>query len=138
MSIFLYRRGNGNEGNFPRLLVELKPTDSPWAAMRALVLNDYIAGKRVRRHIARAIEVDGEPEFGMHATVYDGPDGETEFGAAYLTAELEPVRPDDMEYMIERYGRGDNPGYGPNVRAWRLRELLDRGALADFRKGNRE
>lgn len=137
MAVFLYRRGNGNEGNFPRLLVELKEGDSAWAALKALVANDYIAGKRVRRHIVRTIETDGDPEFGIHATVYEGPDGETDFGAAYLTAELQPVAPDDMEYHVERWGRGTDPGYGPNVRPWRLRELLDRGALQLFRKESR-
>jgi hypothetical protein len=49
----------------------------------------------VRRHIVRNIEVDGEAEYGIHATVHEGPRGETAFGAAWLTAELQPADDDD-------------------------------------------
>ena len=72
---YLYRRGDGNEGNFPRSIVDLDDNESPYAALRALVVNDYIAGKRVRRHIIRTIEIDGEADYGVLATVYEGPSG---------------------------------------------------------------
>lgn len=42
--------------------------------MAAVVANDYIAGRRVRRQIIRYIETDGEAEFAINATVYEGPD----------------------------------------------------------------
>ena len=122
MATFLYRRGNGNEGNFPRFLVDLKDGDSPYAALKALVANDYIAGKRARRHIVRNVEIDGEPEFSIHATVYDGPDGETEFGAAYLTAELQPVTAEDLAHY-EDNGTSRYP----------VRRVLDNAALKLFR-----
>jgi hypothetical protein len=96
MTIYLYRRGDGNEGNFKRFLVELKTTDCPYAALRALLANDYIAGRNTRRHIIANTEIDGEAEFGLHATVYEGPKGESAFDAAWLTAELQPV--EDAEY----------------------------------------
>lgn len=122
MATFLYRRGNGNEGNFPRFLVDLKKTDSPYAALKALVANDYIAGRRVRRHIMREIEIDGEPEYGLHATVYEGPEGESDFGAAYLTAELQPVTADDLAHYEDRA-----------TSRYPLRRVLDNGALRLFR-----
>ena len=113
--IYAYKRGNGNEGNFFRANVILSELDCPYAALRALVPNDYIAGRRVRRHIIRTIEIDGEAEYGIHAMVYDGPDGESAFGAAYLTAELVP----DSGYDGEAYP---------------LRDLLDPAAWRQYRK----
>lgn len=118
---FLYRRGNGNEGNYQRAIVQLRPTESPYAALRALVVNDYIAGKRARRHIIRTIEIDGEADYGVQATVYEGPSGETKFGAAYITAALEPI---------------DNPDEY-SVQCSTLRDSLDRGAMRIFKKHNR-
>jgi hypothetical protein len=122
---YIYRRGDGNEGNFARFIVELKDNDSPYAALRALVINDYIAGRRTRRHIARTIEVDGESEYGLHACVYDGPDGETVFGAAYVTAELEPAHKSIWTEDLE-----------DQRKVYPIRAVLDRGALALFRKHN--
>jgi len=113
--IYAYKRGDGNEGNFFRANVILSESDCPYAALRALVPNDYIAGRRVRRHIIRTIEIDGEAEYGIHAMVYDGPDGESAFGAAYLTAELVP----DSGYDGEAYP---------------LRDLLDPAAWRQYRK----
>lgn len=125
--LYLYRRGNGNEGNFARSVVEITEGENPFAALRALVLNDYIAGTKTRRHIAANVEIDGEAEYGIHATVYEGPAGETDFGAAWLTAELEPISPADFEDCY--YGKGDLDG-----KAWRLAGLLDRGAKQAYRK----
>lgn len=50
MTLYLYRRGNGNEGNFARLVVEITDNENPYSALKALVANDYIAGTRTRRH----------------------------------------------------------------------------------------
>lgn len=127
MAHFLYRRGDGNEGNYPRCVVELKPTDSPWAALRALVVNDYIPGKRVRRHIIATIEVEGEAEHGLQAWVHEGPDGEQAFGAAYTTAELEPLDAAGVEHYA-----------GQGMQSRPLREYLDRAALALFRQHNKD
>lgn len=123
-SVFLYRRGDGNDGNFPRALIELKATDNPYAALAALVANDYIAGRRVRRHIVRSIEVDGETDHGIHAVVYEGPEGEQAFGAAWLTAELQPISATDLEHESET----------PRP----LRAMLDSGALRLYRREARK
>jgi hypothetical protein len=115
MSKYLFRKGDGNEGNFPRFVVELGERDCPYAALKALVVNQYIGGRSVRRHVARNIEVDGEAEYGIHATVYEGPHGEQAFGAAWLTAELQPADDDD-----------DHECYA-------IRKLLDPAALRLYR-----
>jgi hypothetical protein len=96
MSKYLFRKGDGNDGNFPVCVVVLGERDCPYAALKALVANEYIAGRPVRRHIIRSIEVDGEAEYGVHAVVHEGPRGEQAFGAAWLTAELQPTD-DDIE-----------------------------------------
>lgn len=99
MPIYMYRRGNGNEGNYARRLVELSETDCPYRALRALVVNDFIPRSRTRRHIIRELWTDGEPDYGIHATVYEGPNGEQSFGAAWLTAELEPYSQNEADMM---------------------------------------
>lgn len=117
---YVYRRGDGNEGNFPRFTINLEP-DETWAALPALLINDYIAGKRVRKHIIRNMpHVDGEPEYGVSVGIDEGPDGEQAFGACWLTAELQPIEgPDDY----------------PSLHAWEaLRPALDRGAWDYYKK----
>jgi hypothetical protein len=122
---FLYRRGDGNEGNFIRGVVALRDNESPYAALRALVINDYIPGKRVRRHVIKTIEVDGEEDYGLHAAVYNGPDGERAFDAAYITAELQPLDDKDTEFYADQ-----------NKPAYFLNRLLDRGAMRIFKQHN--
>lgn len=127
MTLYLYRRGNGNEGNFARMVVEIADNENPYAALRALVANDYIARTRTRRHIVANIEVDGEAEHGIHAAVYEGPDGETDFGAAWLTAELQPISADDFRDCYYNLGAaGETP--------WTIKRILDRGAKQIYRK----
>jgi hypothetical protein len=116
MSKYLFRMGDGNEGNFPRFVVELGKRDCPYSALKALVANAYIAGRSVRRHIVANIEVDGEAEYGIHATVHEGPRGETAFGAAWLTAELQPA-----------------DGDADDCECYEIRKLLDRSALRLYR-----
>mgnify|MGYP000957781055 CR=1 FL=1 len=127
MTLYLYRRGNGNEGNFARLVVEITDNENPYSALKALVANDYIAGTRTRRHIAANIEVDGEAEFGVHAVVYEGPEGEQAFGAAWLTAELQPISAGDFRDCYYNLG-------AENEKPWTLRGILDRGAKQIYRK----
>lgn len=122
---YLYRRGNGNEGNYSRALVTLAADECPFSALRALVANDYIPGRRVRLHIMRSIVVDGDAEHGISAAVYEGPKGETEFGDAWITAELEPCTSQDVRFYE-----------GQCLRHYKtLRAALDRGAWAYFKKG---
>lgn len=122
---YLFRSGDGNEGNYPRHLVTLAPNECPYAALRALVVNRYIPGCRTRRHIMREIQTEGEAEHGINATVYEGPQGETAFCAAWLTAELEPLSAADLAHY---QGQG-------MTHYERLRDALDRAAWAYFRKG---
>lgn len=112
MKTFLFRAGDGNEGNFRRGTVNLIESDCPYAALRALVLNMYQAGP-FRDHIAAEIETDGEVEYGVLATALEGPNGETAFGAAYITAELVPEEEHDPDAPI-------------------LGELLDHEACDDY------
>jgi hypothetical protein len=111
MATYQYRRGDGNEGNFTCHLVRLSDTDNPFAALRALVLNEWTLCD-TRTYIAAEIQTDGDAEYGVHAWVYEGPQGETAFGAAWLTAELEPIE-DDPE-------------------ADTLADVLDPEAMADY------
>lgn len=124
MQTYLYRSGDGNEGNYPRALVSLGDKESPYAAIRALVVNMYIPGCRTRRHIMRNIETDGDADYGINAVVYEGPDGETAFDSAWITAELEPASREDIAHYVAQ---------GLTHYA-NLRDALDRGAWAYFRK----
>jgi len=129
MTLFLYRRGDGNDGNFPRYLVDIADCDSIYAALPALVANDYRASSLARLHVVLNFELEhcGDRESGLHGWVHDGPNGETAYGAAWLTAELQPVSADDVDYMTERHGT-----------PYALRDALDNAALRLFRKLNRE
>lgn len=131
MGVFLYSRGNGNEGDFPRALVELKDDDSQFAALRALVMNDFQQKSRNRRHLMKHMDVDGEGgEFGVYATCHEGPDGEKDMDAAWLTAELKPLTPERVEYWRSR----DSVKYHPHP----IRSVLDEAALRSFRSWNRQ
>ena len=90
MKTYLFRLGDGNEGNYPRHLINIAPDQCPYRALKALVLNRYVLGP-VRDYLATAIETDGEPEHGISAWAHEGPQGEQAFGAAWITAELEPA-----------------------------------------------
>ena len=118
MKIYLYRQGDGNEGNYPQFVVELTDNESPYAALRALVVNRYIEGNALRAYVTAEIQIDGEAEYGVSATVYEGPEGEQAFGAAWITAELEPLTGKSAEYYKGRYNRNS------------LRESLDDAAWA--------
>jgi len=119
---YLYRQGDGNEGNYPRGIILLSDTQCPCAALVALVANRYIPGCATRRHILRTVETEGEPEFGVSATVYEGPKGEQAFDAAWLTAELEPLSDADLAYYADRQG----------MRTQTLRDALDETAWRTY------
>lgn len=124
MADYLYRRGDGNEGNFIKAMVTLKADESPYAALRALLVNDYISGKSRRRYIANRVEIDGD-DINVHATVYEGPRGEQAFGAAWLTAELQLLDEKDSAYYADTgLAHGD------------LLDMLDKGAKQLFAKHN--
>lgn len=118
--LYLYRRGDGNEGNFPRFLVELGESDCAFNALESLVLSDYNPGA-FRDYMAENLETDGESEYGVATMLLEGPEGESAYGAAYITAELEPIADSDSDYMRERHG-------APEA----LADLLDAEALAAY------
>lgn len=124
--LYCYRLGDGNEGNYPRFLVDIPDGIDPYAALCALVVDRYIARSSTRRHIMREIQTDGEPEYGIDATVYEGPKGEQAFGAAWITAAFEPYSEEDaartnMQRIVFGPGRVD-------AAAWRYyRKLAARG-----------
>lgn len=116
MRYYQYRRGNGNEGNYLYAIVAVEDNLSPYAMLKALVLNHYIPGTYTRRYINKNIIIDGD--YTVYATV-----GATEFGAAWLTAELIPVNepsPDEIRNSINAY------------------DSLDRGAKNIFNKENKK
>lgn len=128
MNTFLYRRGNGNEGNFPRHLVELNPGEE-WSALAALVENDFIAGHHRRRWIREHLEIDGDGgEYGVHAVISEGPRHATEMGAAWLTAELQHVAAADLDYWAGHSGLSDNG------KPYALADVLDRTARLHFQR----
>lgn len=118
--LYCYRLGDGNEGNYPCHLVRIENPQCPYRTIAALVANRYISGSTTRRHIVRNTQTEGEPEFGITATVYEGPRGEQAFGAAWITAELEPCGMADYPSL---------PVYSEPA------EYLDRAALRMLRKG---
>jgi hypothetical protein len=90
-SWFLYRQGDGNEGNFPRYCVRVSADVCPFRYLAACVANRYIVGSKTRRYIVANTETDGEPEYGILAMVFEGPKGEMAFDSAWITAEFEPA-----------------------------------------------
>ena len=121
---YLYREGDGNEGNYPRFIITLAETDDPFAALAALVENRYIVDTRTRRHVRANVQTEGEPEYGIAATVHEGPWGEQAFGAAWITAELEPLEPADIDYYRDQ---------GMTSHAC-LREAIDLAAFHHYRR----
>lgn len=119
---YLYRRGNGNEGDYPRFIVVLNDDDCPYAALAALVENDYIVRHKARRHVQTCIATDGDPEHGISAVVYDPPEGGA-YDHAWLTAQLEPLRDGDLQHYRDQ-----------GMSEYRLREILDGVALRRFRR----
>jgi hypothetical protein len=104
----------------PRLPRWWPTITSPGAALAALVANDYKPGCHTRRFIMANIETDGGADYGIGAAVYEGPKGEQAFGAAWITAELEPMSAGDVE--------------SSRLSQSLLREALDAAAWRYFRR----
>lgn len=120
----MFRVGDGNEGNCPRFLVDLADGQCPFAALSALVVNRYIVGSRTRRHVMQNLQTEGDTEYGVHLTVYEGPKGERAFDAAWLTAELEPYTEEDCART--------------NAQRYALLDCLDTAAVRYFNRLNKE
>lgn len=87
--------GNGNDGVsqlYPDFYVR---TDEPYRLARCALIDTMrtIAG---RNFAARTMEIDGEAEFTISATLMYGPHDESEFGAAWLICEVFPVAESDV------------------------------------------
>lgn len=116
MALFLYRKGDGNDGNFPRYVVEIPDTICLASALHALVVNDYISGHHRRRWISKHLETyTDDREYGARAEIYQGPRGIMAYDSCWLTAELQPIVPKDCQVM-------------------ELSAALDKGARALLRK----
>jgi hypothetical protein len=79
--------GNGNDGvsqSYPSFLVQ---TDMPWTLARAAMISQW----KDKVWASENVDIDGDEDYTIYATIYEGPDGETEFGAAYMIAEIFPV-----------------------------------------------
>lgn len=118
MTYYLYRVGNGNEGNYTKAVVELTD-ECPYAALAALVSDRYIPGSQTRKYVERNIEVYGDPDH-LLAEIYEGPQGQTDFGASWLTAELHLLTEKDVIY------------YTRTVDSFPLKEALDDRAYAYY------
>lgn len=122
MKHYLFRCGDGNDGNFPRFIVTFRAADDIFAGLVALVANRYIPGSRTRRHLLQNLETDGCGEFGAQAWCHEGPRGESAYGSAWVTAELEPLTADALAYYRGRYDE--------HV----FHQYLDRGARVWYRR----
>lgn len=118
---YLYRRGDGNEGNFPRAIIEIPDGIDPFAALHAAVVTEYIPGKSVRRCLMREGQTDGEAAHGIYFTLYEGPRGERAFDAAYITAEFQPIT--DAEIARCR-----------NLTEYTIKQWCDRAAWRFYRR----
>ena len=87
---FVLFTGNGNEGEWPRDIIAMDEDDCPYAFMSVVIANMFIPGHKARSHAYKNTVVDGEEEFSIYSTLHEGYRRETEMGAAYKTARLEP------------------------------------------------
>jgi len=95
---FVLFEGDGNEGEWARGIIEMEDTDCPYAFMEMVIPNLFIAGHRGRQHAYKNVIVDGEEDHTIYATLHEGHQGQTAFGAAYRTARLESLK--DGDYII--------------------------------------
>lgn len=119
---YLYRTGDGNEGNFPRFIVDCStaPDACPFEILRELALSEF--NPEWRAWAADALHLDGDAEHGVYATIYEGPDGEEAYGAAWFTAELQPGA--DVPYHVDTWDvEAVAPGAVPPFTAKRAAHL---------------
>lgn len=79
--------GNGNDGvshSYPNYMVY---TDDPWTLARAAMVSQW----KDKVWTNENVDLDHNGDEMVSATIYEGPEGETEFGAAYMIAEVFPV-----------------------------------------------
>lgn len=84
--------GNGNDGvshMFPDYYVK---TNDPWLLAHAAMISEW----NDRWWAAENVEVDGGAEYNIQAVIYEGPEGETQFGAAEMLLDVFPVSDDEL------------------------------------------
>jgi hypothetical protein len=89
--------GNGNDGvshSYPNILVF---TDDPWTLARAAMIFEF----KDRVWANENTDLDHNGDEMVSATIYEGPDGETEFGAAYRIVEVFPIVDINHEYCTK-------------------------------------
>jgi len=90
--------GNGNDGvsqSFPDYLVF---TSDPWFVARAAMVQLW----KDEAWANSVVDIDGDAEYTISATIYEGPHGETEFGAAASIVEVFPISEHD-NYNCQKY-----------------------------------
>lgn len=97
--------GNGNDGvshHYPDYYVR---TADPYRLAELAMVDRFKAGEGMV-WARGAVDVDGERDYTISATIYEGPEGETEFGAAWLIIEVFPVDLDDVKtWQADPYKR---------------------------------
>lgn len=99
---FIYAYGNGNDGDRRSAMIVLNDNDCPWALAEVMIPNRFVPGRKERSFAYRNVTVDGEEEYGINAMLLEGMRGETDMGAAYMTATLTPRKDDyydDLPHM---------------------------------------
>lgn len=99
---FIYAYGNGNNGEIRSSMIVLGDNDCPWALAEVMIPNRFIPGRKERSFAYRNVTVDGDEDYGIYATLHEGMRGETDMGAAYMTATLTPRTNDwydDLHYV---------------------------------------
>lgn len=131
---YLYRSGNGNDGDFAHHIIALDQSESPFAAIKALLANEYQTRTATRRHVMRHAESDGDSEYGVHVVVYEDREGVGSYnGGAWRTGTLEPLTDHDAEYYSDHGTRYAMDSEGT---PWTLRALLDKPAYRWFKALN--
>lgn len=120
--ISLLSIGNGNDGNYPHARIEFSDTDCEYSFMDMVIPNMFVSGHRARSYAYQNVMVDGEEEFSIYATLYENYNGETEMGAAFKTARLEPLKEGEYD----------------DINKWEIRQWLDLGAYRKYKKAMRD
>lgn len=89
--------GNGNDGVSHIYASYYVRTNDPWELAKRAVIDHF---SNTKRHwVEDVVEIEGGDEQ-VSATIYEGPEGETEFGAAWFI--LDVFLEDDEDWLIKR------------------------------------
>ena len=88
--------GDGNDGvshTFPRYIVK---TDKPYQLAELAAISEFKEGEG-QTWAKGNVEIDGEAEYTITACFYEGPEGETAYGAAWMIIEVFPADASQVE-----------------------------------------